>query len=191
MIIRAILGVIVSGVLAIGALYGAGAYLGLKPVMHGADAVQPDTEPEGEGAEGAQEEFEGEPAIALPYEDDDPAGWLSGVLAGTGPYELDPMEGPAGVDLAALAAAAAAEQPEAPAEPQAGDEVTVHNAYCGASHVMVSCYLERITTRWRDEAGDGGLSRYEGGDRYSFGMYEDETGGWRVVPDTVRYSARG
>lgn len=193
MIIRAIIGIVLGGALSLGALYAAIEYLGLKPAHHHLGALVDETEIEPEDADAGEppeEEFEGEPPIPLPYDDGDPARWLAEVLAGTGPYELDPTLGPAGVDLAALAAAAAAEQPEAPAGPQAGDQVTVHTAYCGTSHVMIGCYLERITTSWWDE-GDGGLTRLEDEERYSFGMYEDEAGVWRVVPDTVEYSARG
>lgn len=196
MIIRAIIGIILASALALGALYGAGEYLGLKPAQDAMGALVEEADPGTQDADAdavapAGEDFEGEPPISLPYDDGDPAGWLAGALAGTGPYELDPMQGPASVDLAALAAAAAAEQPEAPAAPQAGDQITVHTAYCGTSHVMISCYLERMTTSWQDEAGDGTLARYEGGDRYSFGMYQDGAGVWRVAPDTLQYSARG
>lgn len=199
MIIRAVIGMVLGGALAIGALFGASMYLGLKPVTRGVDVAQPETGPadiepseaEAEGVEGGEEAFEGEPHIPMPYDDGDPAGWLSQVLAGTGPYDLDAMDGPASVDLAAVADAAAGEQPDIPAQPQAGDQITVHGAYCGSSHVMIGCYLERITTRWREDAGEDGLTRFEDGDRYSFGMYQDETGVWRVAPDTLRHSERG
>ncbi len=163
MIIRAILGLVLSGGLTIGALYGAGEFLGIRgATAHEIADIEPG-EPEGDvGPDTASidpmpdDAGEDEPIydvrLPLPYGEGDAAGWLADALAGSGPYDVDGQS----VDIAAIAARAAA-----------GDGASVT---CDSSHVAFHCNLI-------DEVADV---------RYGFGLQNNAEGGYEIPDGNVR-----
>ena len=163
MIIRAILGLILSGGLAVGALYGAGEYLGIRAASADEIADIEPGEPEGvviednldggaDDGEIDEEEPPYEPRLELPYEEGGAASWLASVLDGKGPYEVDGEM----VDLAAVA--------------QRAVDGDGSSAMCDSSHVAFSCNLT-------DEVA---------GVRYGFGLQNNAEGGYEIPFDSVR-----
>ncbi len=169
MIIRAILGLVLSGGLSIGALYGAGEYLGIRGATAdeiadiepgepeaedaGDSMMEPSEEMSDDMAEGyADDEGPVDDRLPLPYEEGEAAVWLASVLEGSGPYDVDG----ASIDLAALAATAST-----------GEGAS---ASCDSSHVAFSCSLV-------DEAS---------GVLYNFGLQNNAEGGYEIPDGNVR-----
>lgn len=183
MIIRAILGIVLSGALSAGALYGAGEYLGIRSASSEDIAAMEPAEAEAADVEGvaddeaaaddmtsddmmsddapADEMGEEEPVyddrLPLPYGAGDDAVWLASTLAGTGPYNVDGES----VDLAAMAQ-------------EAADGGAVE-ASCDTSHVAMHCNMTRTDT----------------GIRYSFGFQNTADGGYEVPEGSVNIHPEG
>lgn len=150
MIIRAILGIVLSGALSAGALYGAGEYLGIRSASAVDVAAMEPAETEATEPDGGAEEPIFEDRLTLPYADGDAGRWLAEVLEGQGPYEVTRSESGEVVDVAALSRRAAA-----------NDGVT---ADCDSSHVAFHCLLTVEET----------------GAQYGFGLQNTADGGYEI-----------
>ena len=204
MLVRAIIAGILAGALAIGALYGIDRFLGRDiaatappepiafddpaedPAEDEADAAdmgdEAPAEPQDEQAAGG-----GEPPLPLPYEDGEAAQWLASALEGSGPVPaMDAMTGDqlGDIDLADRAGLAAEPQPEAPAEPQAGDTLEVHTAACQPSHVLLSCSISTAFTEW-EPSGEGEPVSYESAETIRFNMVQTDGEPWAVDEESV------
>ena len=176
MIIRAILGIVLSGALSAGALYGAGEYLGIRAATPVDSADVEPGEPEADEADemleddmsaedmsddgavgGESEEPVYDDRLPLPYGEGDDAVWLAETLAGTGPYDVDGES----VDLAAMAQ-------------EAADGGAVE-ARCDTSHVAMLCNMTNTDT----------------GVRYSFGFQNTADGGYEVPEGSVNIHPEG
>jgi hypothetical protein len=198
MIIRAFAGMVLAGALSLGALYAASEYLGLKPVQYAMGAwveeavgetVEPlDAQTDAPLGDAVEEEMEGEPPIALPYEEGEraAAAWLFEVLTGTGPYEAHVRgDFTQSADLADWAARASWPQPVRPGNPQLGDQWEVYTADCQPSHVALFCGVHYTNTSWESAGFEGAVEAFENNASYTFLMEQDENGAWRVDPDSV------
>lgn len=186
MIFRAIVGMVLGGALAVGALYGADRYLGLEggarvtePALSEPEVPQdleqepvPDGTSSQTSTEGGDEE-PGDDRLTLPYVEGEEAAWLAEVLDGQGPFAYRGAVGES-VDLAALARAAA----ETPSLID-GEIMDEYSASCDASHVVFSCTLAVLTV---DSSGGMMTEHYEA---YTF-ILENIEGQWRVADDSVR-----
>jgi hypothetical protein len=202
MIIRAFAGMALGGALSLGALYAASEYLGLKPAQYAMGALveetardtgdsmeeSPDAPSDSPHGEVAEQDLEGEPPIALPYEEGEraAAAWLFEVLTGTGPYEAYVRgDFTQSADLADWAARASWPQPVRPGNPQRGDQWEVYTADCQPSHVALFCGVHYSNTNWESAGFEGALEAFENNASYTFLMEQDENGAWHVDPDSV------
>ena len=128
MIIRILMGLVVGPLAAVAALYGLSMVVEPTPGGYGAVGAEEPAVTQDEPAAEPVEEPQGEPPLALPYEEGEAAAFLAETFEGTDAYWLWGVDSRA--DLASFSAEIA--------EPGSGGE-----ASCSPSHVMLACTLRR------------------------------------------------
>ena len=206
---RALIGMVLSGGLSLGALYVSQVYLGLESYQyqdffdhHGEEYVyeeyvEPQAEAETESETDVATEIvingETEPQAepALPAEAEaDLVAWLASVLAGETAVDVREFQGDAiaeTIDLAAYAANAMGPQPERPENPQLGDTLQIWYAECPVvEDAYLGCFIAS-DNRWWDEEFEGELMEGRSVAGIGFDLQLDETGAWTLVDGSAQF----